>query len=394
MLDKRSSNSREEEDAMTKAKLSAIRASKKVTRAVDQDTLKILVEQILGEQNGPEARRVKQYFTSDVVEYLDALNVLASQLVGIGLQDPGPRTKFAQLCNDVIAKGERAITGLDKATAKRVKEGFRTVLAPWVTQNPFLERCLKKPRGYAGDFLMMEVGYLRWTAMEGGLAGAFDRYFADCYDNVRQRKIKLVDTIRRYLVNRTSLGTPLQMISLGSGPCREWVDLDHERRTGAFHDVAVNKTRLVCIDKDPEALAYGLQRLKGNSLLESVEIVEADLFNFTQAERWRGAERTYDFIYGVGIANYFYDATLQNIIAGAISLVKPGGELMITHKDGESFNFPVADWFCDWVFLKRSEHEFAAVFQEALSGCEGRFNFRVERIPDGTMFFGLVQRIV
>jgi SAM-dependent methyltransferase len=274
-----------------------------------------------------------------------------------------------------------------------VKAAFREAISPWTAQNPFLERCLKKPRGYAGDFAMMEVGYLRWTAMGGGLAGVFDRYFADCYDNVRQRKIKLCDAIRRYLVNSTRLGIPLRMLSLGSGPCREWVDLDHERRSGTFRDVAVNPTRLVCIDKDPESLAYARQQLAGNSLLESVEYVEADLFQFTRADRWRGQERSYDFIYGVGIANYFYDAMLQNIIASAFTLVKPCGELMITHKDGESFNFPVADWLCDWVFLRRSEPTFATVFREALADYEGQFAFRTERIPDRTMFFGFARRI-
>ncbi len=362
-------------------------------RRVNRDLLRTLAEQIIGEYPGAKASTVKNFFASDVAEYLHTLNALDAQFVGAGLQDSTLRARFAQLCDTVIAEGERVVAGLDKAAAKRVKESFRTVLAPWMVDNPFLERCLKKPRGYAGDFAMMEVGYLRWTVMGGGLAGVFDRYFADCYDNVRQRKIKLCDAIRRYLVDRTRPSSSLQMLSLGSGPCREWVDLDHERRTGAFRDMPVNCTRLVCIDKDPEALAYAQHQLTGNSLLESVETVETDLFQFTRAERWRGEERSYDFIYGVGIANYFYDAMLQNIIVSAFSLVKPGGELMITHKDGESFNFPVADWLCDWVFLRRSEHTFATVFQEALADYRGQFTFRTERIPDGTMFFGFARRI-
>ena len=362
-------------------------------RQVDVDALGRLAGQVAGEHREVEAGTVKEFFTTDVAEYLNVLNALDAEFSGPGLQDPALRVRFAQLCDGIIARGEQVVAGLDKATAQRVKEGFRTALTPWTVDNPFLERCLKKPRGYAGDFAMMEVGYLRWTAMSGGLAGAFDRYFADCYDNVRQRKTKLCDAMRRYLVDRTRLGTPLRMLSLGSGPCREWVDLNHERRTGAFRDLPINPTRLVCIDQDPESLAYAKQQLAGNSLLESVEYVEADLFQFTRAERWRGEECSVDFIYGVGIANYFYDAMLQNIIASAFTLVKPGGELLITHKDGESFNFPVADWLCDWVFLKRSEPIFATVFQAALADCKGQWTFRTERIPDRTMFFGFAKRI-
>ena len=368
-------------------------AGQDTSRQVDREALGRLAEQIMGGQGGAEAARVKEFFATDMAAYLTALNAFEAQFTGPGLQDAALRARFAQLCDAIVAKGEQVVAGLDKAVAKRVKEGFRTVLVPWTVGNPFLERSLKKPRGYAGDYAMMELVYLRWMAMGGGLAGVFDRYFADCYDNVRQRRTKLCDAMRPYLVDRTRSGTPLRMLSLGSGPCREWVDLDHERRTGAFRDQPVNPTRLVCIDQDPESLAYVKQQLAGNSLLESVECVEADLFQFTRAERWRGEERSYDFIYGVGIANYFYDAMLQNIIANAFALVKPGGELMITHKDGESFNFPVCDWFSDWLFLKRSEQTFATVFQAALEDCDGQWTFRTERVPDRTMFFGFATRI-
>lgn len=184
------------------------------------------------------------------------------------------------------------------------------------------------------------------------------------------------------------------MMSLGSGPCREWVDLDREFRATGAKQPAIRKAQLTCIDKDPEALAYGRARLAGNGVLESVEYVETDLFHFTKADRWRSREQSYDLIYGVGIANYFYEAMLQNVIASAVTLVKPGGELVITHKDRDTFNFPVADWLCDWVFLKRSAEEFSAVFEEALSASRGQFAYRLERIPNGEMFFGFAKRLI
>ena len=373
----------------------AVQSRTESSRTVDVAVLHALAERLLPVGSRDEGARhtMLEFFTADVAAYLRQLTALEQQFVGDGVKTQDLRVQFARACDEIIAKGERVVASLEKPLAKQVKAAFRDAISPWTANNPFLERCLKKPRGYAGDFAMMEVGYLRWTAMGGGLAGAFDRYFADCYDNVRQRKIALCDAIRRYLVDGTQGGTPLRMVSLGAGPCREWVELEHERRTGAFRDAPVNRTRLVCIDQDPEALAYARQQLAGNSLLESVDYVEADLFQFTRAERWRREQRSYDFIYGVGIANYFYDAMLQNIIASAFTLVKPGGELMITHKDGESFNFPVADWLCDWVFLRRSVPTFATVFQEALVDCEGRYAFRIERIPDRTMCFGFAQRI-
>ena len=181
------------------------------------------------------------------------------------------------------------------------------------------------------------------------------------------------------------------MLSLGSGSCREWADLDLQLHSGRLPST-VRKVRLTCLDFDAEALAFGRRRLAGHPLLESVEFVETDLFGFTRAERWRNDLASYDLVSGLGIANYFYDTVLENILASAFTLVKPGGELMITHKGRSEFNFAVADWFCDWVFLKRSDQEFTALFHRALSEFDGTYEFRLEWEPCREIMFGIAKR--
>lgn len=373
----------------------ATAATPKVGKTIDVDSLKALAERIVPVDG--ESRidhKLMDFFSSDLAQYFRQLETLESRLVGEGLRDPDLRTRFSQVSNAIIARGEQVVAGLDKSMAKRVKEAFREALQPWAAGNPFVERCLKKPRGYAGDFAMMDIGYDNQPAMSGGLGGMFDRYFSETYECVRQRKEKLQNAIRPRLLETTPSKEPLRMLSLGSGPCREWVDLNREFRATEAKHPAIRKVHLTCIDKDPEALAYGKARLADNCLLESVEYVETDLFHFTKADRWQSREQSYDLVYGVGIANYFYEAMLQNVIASAFTLVKPGGELLITHKDRDTFNFPVADWLCDWVFLKRSAEEFSALFEGALSASRGQFAYRLERIPNGEMFFGFATRLI
>lgn len=363
-------------------------------KRIDVNSLRALAERIVPVDG--ESRidnKIMDFFSSDLAQYFSQLETLEHRLVGEGLRDPALCAQFSQATHAIIAKGERVVAGLDKGIAKRVKEAFREALQPWAAGNPFVERCLKKPRGYAGDFAMMDIGYDNQPVMSGGLAGAFDRYFSDTYECVRQRKEKLQQAIRPRLLETASSKAPLRMLSLGSGPCREWVDLDREFRAAGVTPPAIRKVQLTCIDKDPEAVAYSQARLAGNGVLDSVEYVETDLFHFTKADRWRTREHSYDFVYGVGIANYFYEAMLQSVIASALTLVKPGGELLVTHKDRNSFNFPVADWLCDWVFLKRSAEEFSASFQEVLSASSGQFAYRLERIPNGEMFFGFAKRL-
>ena len=362
-------------------------------RATEATRVTALVDALASQGVDTSSRRaVTRLFLSDVTRYLHELAALQGRFRGPALQDAELRAVFAKATDRVIADGERVVAGLDKTAAKQVKAAFREAIRPWTAQNPFVERCFKKPQGYAGDFGMMDFGYDDAPRLRGGLAGVFDRYFSDHYECVRQRKNHLRDAIRRYLYNLDRRRAPLQMLSLGSGPCREWVDLDREFRDRPIERSKVTLVQLSGIDRDPAALAYGRARLEGNALLASVQFVEQDLFQFTKAERWRSRAQSYDLIYGLGIANYFHDAMLQNIIACAGSLAQPGGELMITHKDSQTFNFPVADWVCDWVFLKRSAEEFSRLFEDAIAPV-GRFAYRLERVPNGEIFFGIAKRI-
>ncbi len=362
-------------------------------RVVSLASLTALAERTIPTEGDAGVRqRITEFLTSNIARYLQHLNQLEDDLRGAGLVDLQLRARFANATNDVIAQGERVVAGLEKETTKRVKAAFREAIHPWTEGNPFIERCLTKPRGYAGDFAMMDGGYTNAPQTVGGLAGAFDRYFLDCYECVRQRKDNLRKHVRHYLLNGSREGRTLRMLALGSGPCREWADLDQERRAGALKDKRVAKAHLTCIDLDPDALAYGRHRLADNCLLESVEYVETNLFGFTRDERWKSQEQSYDLIYGLGIANYFHDAMLESIIASAFTLVRPGGELMITHKDSQTFNFPVADWLCDWVFIKRSAEEYSALFQNALSAFQGAFEWRLEWEPCGEIMFGIAKR--
>ncbi len=365
-----------------------------ISKGKSSEAIKVLVEQIVPVDGESRInQKIMDFFVVEVAQYQALLEGFERRFTSSMLQDGKLRSEFMQASDAIISRGEQAVAGLEKDVARRVKTLFREAIKPWMEGNPFIERCLGKPRGYAGDYVMMDMGYDNQPILTEGLAGVFDRYFLDHYECVRQRKDKLRDAIRGRILGSIQGSSPMRMLSLGSGPCREWVDLERWYRSEGAQAPKIQKTTLTCLDKDPVVLAYGKQRLADSRLLESVEYVEADLFRFTRGELWRNREQFYDLVYGLGIANYFYDAMLENVIASAFTLVRPGGELMITHKDSETFNFPVADWLCDWVFLKRSAEEFSRLFTSALGEVRGQFAYRLEPVPNGEIFFGIVKRL-
>jgi hypothetical protein len=275
----------------------------------------------------------------------------------------------------------------DKRARKFIKQDFRARIDRWTKRNPFINRSLKKPRGYAGDYQMLESGYAMNPIYRGGLSGLFDRCFIDTFLCVGYRKDKLKELIRSRLETSKN-GETLRMLSLGSGPCREWYELERELKG----KVKPRQVFLYCLDQDIAALTFAKKRLKNNWLLASVEFTQGNLLNFTEQPKWKERHLSYDLIYGLGIANYFYDESLKKIIRGPLPLLKVKGELAITHKDEERFKFPVADWLCDWIFIKRSERDFLQLFDECTTEVDGTYSTRIEREDCGEIMFGMIRR--
>ena len=297
---------------------------------------------------------------------------------------------FSKRTTGVIERCERIVQDVrDRRARQLIKKEFRIRIAPWTKRNPFVNRALKKPRGYAGDYLMLELGYENNPKYAGGLSGLFDRCFIDALFCVGYRKDKLKELIQSRLEMPRNKRRMFRMLSLGSGPCREWYELERELRG---RNVAPRQVALSCLDQDISALGFARTRLKKNWLLTSAECVQGNLLKFTEQPKWTERQESYDLIYGLGIANYFYNESLKRVIGGPLPLLKVGGELAITHKDADRFNFPIADWLCDWLFIKRSEEKFLKVVRESTLDAPGKYEARIGREDSGEIMFGIIRR--
>jgi hypothetical protein len=123
-----------------------------------------------------------------------------------------------------------------------------------------------------------------------------------------------------------------------------------------------------------------------------VEYVPASLLGFTTTEAWMHRTDTFDLVYAFGIADYFYDEMLTSIITSSFSVVAPGGELVIPHKATEAFNYHLADWICDWTFVRRTEQEYVELFRKAVSSLRTPCEFSVDREGSGEIFFASARR--
>lgn len=281
-----------------------------------------------------------------------------------------------------------ALDGLlgNQKERQRARAHFRALLKSVLKQNPFIMRCLDKPQGYPGDFMMMEVGYEDQADPDLGI-GPLDRYFIDKYYSIILRKEKVKARIKNLL----SSGRPkevVRVLTIGGGPAREWFEL--EKELGGQKNLP--KVRLIYLDQDGDAMAFAAKRLDNNSLLASVNYRKESLFEFSKSGAWQQQNNSYDLIYGIGIADYFYDRVLTGIVAQCTRLARVGGEVLITHKDHNAFPFTPADWLCDWTFVHRSKADFKSLLQEAVNESKVRASISVDHEPSGEILFGYLRR--
>ena len=97
---------------------------------------------------------------------------------------------FRELINDTAEKGNLLFNDIpEKKIQAKIKEIFRQTIGCWIYQSELMSHALKKPRGYPGDYKMIEIVYNN-KLISKKIGQCIDRYFLeDAYAvAIRNRK--------------------------------------------------------------------------------------------------------------------------------------------------------------------------------------------------------------
>jgi SAM-dependent methyltransferase len=214
-------------------------------------------------------------------------------------------------------RGLRLSTPEDK-WKEMVRAGREHPLRQFVHQDPFTSRAYDKPRGYAGDAVMMDYIYGReegWTppaATDLGQAVFDYTTGAPASAGVRERRCyiaELLDRIGRSVPNA-------QILSVAAGHLRE-----------ASLSVAVRRQqfqRFVALDTDQESVEE-INRQYGRYGIQSV------VANARQMLTGKLDLGTFDLIYSTGLYDYLADETGKQLTANLFRALHSGGKLVIAN---------------------------------------------------------------
>jgi SAM-dependent methyltransferase len=233
------------------------------------------------------------------------------------------------------------------------------VAGDWLQVGCLQHHARFKPRGYAGDFEMLQKICDDFVC-DHPLGRSFDRFFQDqaapC--SVRNRTRMIADWIVRSLSSRE--GRVLRIVSVGCGPA---VELRHAlRELGPERRAQVHATLL---DLDPHALAHARAALDGLLPDGQLRVRRENLFRLARQARASDWLRDADLVYCAGLGDYLEDADLAALVRTCWEHSAPGGQLLFFNFTPDHPSRAYMEWVGNWYLIGRDEASLRQVVRQA-----------------------------
>lgn len=232
-----------------------------------------------------------------------------------------------------------------------------------VVRSPLTRRALHKPRGYAGDAVLIDLIYRLGRDRTGALSEAgraiyeWELNSPGC-KSVRNR----CQVVTRYLTELTQSGGRPRVMSVACGHLREVA--------GCVGDIR----RLPCelftaIDQDSQSLSEVRRCYQSFG----VSTLHANIYRLMRS---RHSFVDYDFIYASGLYDYLDDRTARSLTGSLFRMLRSGGRLLIGNFTPDMHDIGYMESVMDWWLIYRTEEQMQGLTE----------NLDIRRVADLRLF--------
>jgi extracellular factor (EF) 3-hydroxypalmitic acid methyl ester biosynthesis protein len=212
-----------------------------------------------------------------------------------------------------------------------------------VLHDPYTERAFRKPRGYAGDAVMLDYIYRPGRVELAGTAEVVHSLTtrSSPAESILWRRDRLGDEISK-IVNRARSA---RILSVASGHLRE---LDVVRARVNHRNFAI-----VALDQDRDSLQEAI-----NSNTD---------FNITPVDKsishiLKGDDSSkYDLIYSAGLFDYLEAKLASALLSQLLTMLSPSGKLLLGNYAPEIYGRGYMEGMMSWSLLYRNEADLEAL---------------------------------
>ena len=213
----------------------------------------------------------------------------------------------------------------------------------------------EKPRGYAGDHIMLSRIASFWTCNHP-LGQFFDRFFQDqaAPMAVRDRShliaAKILAAADRQATQRPS--REFHLAAIGSGPAIE-IELALRKST----DTNQNAWHIHLFDMDPAALAYAHAHLRHYISAANIHQHRVNLFRLPQNQTQSHVIPPIDFCYCAGLFDYLPTSQASSMLSTLWNCLRQDGSLLVFNFGPVNPSRVYMEWFGNWYLLYRTPEE-------------------------------------
>ncbi len=282
------------------------------------------------------------------------------------------QSMFAPKLQGLLAEFQSIVSKMSSEEEVPHKAYFRLSFQSLIEGTPFMERGLKKPLGYSGDYGLMVMLY------EYGDLGQtlFHRFFHRfvCFEPAAVANRNRVGFLSDILLNEYNSDrnrTRYSVASIACGPAREI----YEFLSLAKHDLHT-PIKLVLVDLEEHALDYAQHRLRELGIpKEKVELIflKEDVVSALLTGRDLGNWlKDTNVILSAGLFDYLTDRVSTRMIQAMYDFLKPGGQILIGNISKRSPDVFAMDYFMDWRLILRDEPDLFRLVSSELraKGCQ------------------------
>jgi CRP-like cAMP-binding protein len=230
---------------------------------------------------------------------------------------------------------------------------------PYFMRSRFAERAYYKPRGYAGDFLMMEMIYKNEPDGDGKLGKIMDSWCLEtaAAKAVRGRRKFLRERLEILCRIRANNGHTTRIMNLACGPTRELFDF---LAACDYSDMIM----ALCIDADLQALEYANHTVNVIPHSASIRFMNDNVVRWALG-RLRHNFGAQDIIYSAGLADYLEDRVLLALINRCYDHLDRSGTLIIGNFGSRNQHKAFLDQILQWKIIHRSADDLREIFAKS-----------------------------
>jgi extracellular factor (EF) 3-hydroxypalmitic acid methyl ester biosynthesis protein len=228
---------------------------------------------------------------------------------------------------------------------------WQDLLLPFFLEGEFLKRCHEQPRGYAGDYLTIQMIYddAPRSAHDFGRAVDIWAMAQPCPRAVRNRRFLVGNFVQQVRENFS----PPSIVSLGCGPATEVFDT--RRRDGVDFTL---------IDIDAEAISHVLEKARSCSDAQHIKTINANIIKMILRDDGT-LPGSHSAFYSMGLIDYFRDDLVVRLLDYIYSKLEPGGMVMLGNFRPDHPNVALFQHALNWPLLLRSEGDLLRLAAES-----------------------------